>query len=127
MDIYTIAKEEASIKRQKEILDRKIMISDMRMREDEMLKCFDELGIKYEKSRYYREEEERLNGYLDFRYNVFLRLDDNDDYVEVTVRRDGDYAVKNRPRLFDPVVVYRSCIIDLKRDLIERIKKANGC
>ena len=62
MDIYTIAKEEANIKRQKKALERKVLVDDMRRREAKMLEAFDDLGIKYYKSPWYRERTEQVNG-----------------------------------------------------------------
>ena len=122
MDIYTIAKEEANIKRQKESLDRKVLVDNMRRRETKMLEAFIDLGIKYEKSSWYREQEE-LNGWLDFKYNVFLTTS-NEPSIEVEVNKNGYKVTGNWGDRF-------GCEYDTLEDVMESvvryINRANGC
>lgn len=125
MDIYTIAKEEASIKRQKQILDRKVLVDNMRRREAKMLEAFDDLGIKYEKSSWYREQTEQLNGSIEFKYDVFLTTEmKENNSVEVKVAK-SDYELRGNwgNRYGNDYETLEK----LMESVMSYIRRANGC
>lgn len=125
MDIYTIAKEEANIKRQKEILDRKVLVEDMRRREAKMLEAFDEMGIIYKKSYKYKEETETLKGWLDFTYNVFLTTEKVDNQsIDVKVERN-DFSIQHN--WSNRMKFHKYNLENLMESVVEYIKEANGC
>jgi len=125
MDIYTIAKEEANIKRQKEILDRKVLVDDMRRREAKMLEAFDEMGIIYDKDCRYKEETETLKGRLNFTYNVFLTKEKvGKQSIDVKVERN-DFSITQN--WLNRMKFHKYNLENLMEGIVEYIKRANGC
>ena len=132
MDIYTLAKEEADIKRQQRILDRKVYINKMRKREAKMLEALDELGIKYEKSRYYFENEE-YQGSFSLRYDIHLQPE------QIKCYRTGsmvyDTLTSEVKEECYKLQMWRgssdsddfSELDEFINTLVVKIKKANGC
>jgi len=132
MDIYTLAKEEAGIKRQKEILDRKVYINKMRKREAKMLEALDELGIKYDKNRWYREEE-GVRGSFCLKYDIHLKKE------KIRCRRTGDMVydtiTSEVKEEYYALQIWRessdydnfSELDEYINQVIIKIKKANGC
>ena len=125
MDIYTVAKKEADIKRQKEKLEREVLVHNMRNRESKMLEAFDDMGIIYEKSSWYRENTEQRGGRIEFKYDVFLTTDKKrKNSIEVNVGRE-DYKIEanwgNRFGCAQPTL---DALIE---EVVRYIKRANGC
>ena len=125
MDIYTIAKEEANIKRQKEILDRKVLVDDMRKREAKMLEAFDDMSIIYEKHCRYKEETKPLNGWLNFTYKVFLTTEKVDKQsIDVKVEKN-DFSITQN--WLNRMKFHKYNLENLMEGIVEYIKKSNGC
>lgn len=125
MDIYTIAKEEANIKRQKKILDRKVLVDDMRRREAKMLEALDDLGIKYYKSPWYRENTEKLGGWIEFKYDVFLTTKmEKKNSVEVNAAKSGYELRQNWGDCYGNDY---ETLDELIESVVRYIKRANGC
>lgn len=125
MDIYTIAKEEANIKRQKKALERKVLVDDMRRREAKMLEALDDLGIKYYKSPWYRERTEQVNGSIEFKYDVFLTT---------KMEKKNSVVVKPARSGYELRVNWGDCygndyetLDELMESVVSYIKRANGC
>lgn len=125
MDIYTIAKEEANIKRQKQILDRKVLVDNMRIREAKMLEAFDDLGIKYYKNSWYRENTEQLGGRIEFKYDVFLTTEmGKKNSVEVKAAKSGYELRQNWGDCYGNDY---ETLEELMKSVVNYIKRANGC
>lgn len=125
MDIYTIAKEEANIKRQKTALERKVLVDDMRRREAKMLEAFDDLGIKYCKSSWYRERTEQVNGSIEFKYDVFLTTEmEKKNSVEVKAAKSGYELRENWGDCYGNDY---ETLDELIESVVRYIRRANGC
>ena len=71
MNIYEQAAEQTKIDNQQQILDRKVRLDLLKSRERILIEKLDNLGVKYEKSKDYRFNEE---DFMNRKY-IFIRYD----------------------------------------------------
>lgn len=134
MNIYEQLEEEVKIINQREILERKIYVIELKSREKRMLEAFDDMGLEYKKDERYLLEE-RINGKIKLEYQVKLHPQKftRDKYGEkeefyftknVRASKDGYYISDadgyighhDKPKAFDEV-------IDKLKDAIRRVIK----
>lgn len=73
MNIYEQAAEQAKIDKQQKMLNKKVEYDLLKSKENLLLERLNNLGIKYEKSRYYDFNEERfMKNYFKSRYDIYL-------------------------------------------------------
>jgi hypothetical protein len=101
MNIYEQASEQAMIDNQQQVLDRKVRLDLLKSRERLLIEKLDNLGVKYEKSKDYRfNEEDFMNRkYTFIIYDVYLYLEKVKDgygqmnYLteEIELKENGSY------------------------------------
>ena len=103
MNIYEQAAEQAKIDKQQQMLNKKVEYDLLKSQENRLLERLDNLGVKYEKDRYYDFSEEKFLGHIhngcDIRYNIYLYTEKvKDGYgqmnyptEELRLKRSGAY------------------------------------
>lgn len=101
MNIYEQAAEQAKIDNQQKMLDRKVQFDLLKSRERILIERLDNLGVKYEKSKHYRfnEEDFMSKNYTFIIYDVYLYLEKvkdrygqiNYDTEELELKTSGSY------------------------------------
>ena len=101
MNIYEQAAEQTKIDNQQQILDRKVRLDLLKSRERILIEKLDNLGVKYEKSKDYRfNEEDFMNRkYIFIRYDIYLYLEKVKDRYgqmnypteEIELKENGSY------------------------------------
>lgn len=90
-----------------------------------MLEAFDDLGIKYYKSPWYRERTEQVNGSIEFKYDVFLTTEmEKKNSVEVKAAKSGYELRENWGDCYGNDY---ETLDELIESVVRYIRRANGC
>lgn len=134
MNIYEQLEEEVKIINQREILERKIYVIELKSREKRMLEAFDDMGLEYKKDERYLLED-KIGGKIKLEYQVKLhpqkftrdKYGEKEDFYftrNVRASKDGYYISDSdgyighhdKPKTFDEV-------IERLKDSIRRVIK----